>query len=604
MSTPELRQGTMIADRYRLKEYKGSGSFGEVWKAEDTELGLDVAIKLYISLDQNGQSEFKDEYKVAYGLSHENLLTAQYYGVWEHRPYLIMKYCENGNASALAGNADEATIWRFLHDVSAGLRYLHGLEPPVVHQDIKPENILRDDQGRFLITDFGISRKMRNTMRKQSQRVRSSGAIPYMGPERFAANPVTVNASDIWSLGVSAYELAMGDLPFMGQGGAMLKAGAELPNIDTNKYSKDLNDVIRACMAKEPWDRPTAERLEKYTAARLSGDMTPWATQSEQPQSTVRVDNEQTMRDGGDIGATIPAGTMPQHHAPSAKDVVDESAESGYSKSQRKSKKMVVGIIATIIVVAVGAGAAWYFLYGDGKKAKVADEEAAPVVELFDKLTASASRDIAVATNDEYEPLLSAASRIDSLGVLIEDNMFMEDSIPAVEKLVAAYNDKAEPAIDAWMRAANTQYEIAEDLPAAIEYYNIASSLYLRVPDCIVVSRETSNRAYEAVRTLERTTQCPAVYMAVTKCGLSADGRSVEVEYNGLTTRIIRDVPIHYVLYDRTLGDVSQPLGQGEATISIEPGTGHRLVIDVPEGTEATAISMSAAGKVFYNTKP
>ena len=51
MSTPELKQGTMIADRYRLKEYKGSGSFGEVWKAEDTELGLDVAIKLYISLE-------------------------------------------------------------------------------------------------------------------------------------------------------------------------------------------------------------------------------------------------------------------------------------------------------------------------------------------------------------------------------------------------------------------------------------------------------------------------------------------------------------------------------------------------------------------------
>lgn len=599
MSTSELKPNMKIADRYILKEYKGSGSFGEVWKAEDSELGIDVAIKLYISLDQSGQSEFKDEYKVAYGLSHENLLTAQYYGVWEHRPYLIMKYCENGNASALAGNADEATIWRFIHDVSAGLRYLHAQEPPIVHQDIKPENILRDDRGRFLITDFGISRKMRNTMRKQSQRVRSSGAIPYMGPERFAANPVTVNASDIWSLGVSAYELAMGDLPFMGQGGAMLKAGAELPNIDTENFSKDLNDVIRACLAKEPWDRPSAERLEKYTAARLAGDMTPWETPSEQPQSTVRTDSEKTIREGGDIGATIPAGTVPQHKTPSAKEVVENEMKIGKSK-----KMMIVSIIAAVIVVAVGAGAAWYFIFKDDKKAKVADEEAAPVVELFDKLVASASHDIAVATNDEYEPLLSAASRIDSLGMLIEDNPFMDDSVPAVEKLVTAYNDKAEPAIDAWLRAANSQYEVAEDLPAAIEYYNIASALHLRVPDCITVSGEMTNRVYEAVSTLERTTQCPAVYMAVTKCGLSADGRSVEVEYNGLTMRTIDNVAIHYVLYDRTSGDVSQPLDQGDATVSIEPGTGHKLVIDVPEGTEATAISLSAGGKVFYNTKP
>ena len=599
MSTPELKPNMIIADRYILKKYIGSGSFGEVWEAEDSELAIDVAIKLYISLDQSGQSEFKDEYKVAYGLSHENLLTAQYYGVWEHRPYLIMKYCENGNASALAGKADEATIWRFIHDVSAGLRYLHSQEPPIVHQDIKPENILRDDRGRFLITDFGISHKMRNTMRKQSQRVRSSGAIPYMGPERFAANPVTVNASDIWSLGVSAYELATGDLPFMGQGGAMLKAGAEIPNIDIDKFSKDLNYVIRACMAKEPWDRPTAEYLEKYTAARLAGDKTPWEAATEQSQSTVRTDNEKTIREGGDIGATIPAGTVPQRKTPSAKEVVENEMKIGKSK-----KMMIVSIIAAVIVIAVGAGAAWYFIFENDKKTKVADEDAAPVVALFDKLVASTSRDIAVATNDEYEPLLSAASRIDSLGVLIDDNRFMKDSVTAVERLVAAYNDKAEPAIDAWLRAANTQYEVAEDLPAAIEYYNIASSLYLCVPDCISVSSETTNRAYEAISALEAATQCPAVYMAVTKCGLSADGRSVEVEYNGLTTRMINGVSIHYVLYDRTTGDVTQPLDQGDAVVSIEPGVGHKLVIDVPEGTAASAISMSAAGKVFYNTKP
>ena len=290
---------------------------------------------------------------------------------------------------------------------------------------------------------------------------------------------------------------------------------------------------------------------------------------------------------------------MPQRKTPSAKEVVENEMKIGKSK-----KMMIVSIIAAVIVIAVGAGAAWYFIFENDKKTKVADEDAAPVVALFDKLVASTSRDIAVATNDEYEPLLSAASRIDSLGVLIDDNRFMKDSVTAVERLVAAYNDKAEPAIDAWLRAANTQYEVAEDLPAAIEYYNIASSLYLRVPDCVSVSNGTTNRAYEAISTLERTTQCPAVYMAVTKCGLSADGRSVEVEYNGLTTQTISNISIHYILYDRTTGDVTQPLDQGDAVVSIEPGPGHKLVIDVPEGTAASAISMSAAGKVFYNTKP
>lgn len=157
MYGPELKQGTTIASRYILKEYKGSGSFGEVWLAEDSELGIDVAIKLYISLDLKGQDEFKEEYKVAYGLSHENLLTAQYYSVWDHRPYLIMKYCSRGSAGSIGGYASEADIWKFIHDVANGLKYLHAQEPPIVHQDIKPENILIDEQGNYLITDFGIS---------------------------------------------------------------------------------------------------------------------------------------------------------------------------------------------------------------------------------------------------------------------------------------------------------------------------------------------------------------------------------------------------------------------------------------------------------------
>ena len=267
----EIDVGTIVDNRYILKEYKGCGSFGEVWLAFDKELEIDVAIKLYISLDKKGQDEFKSEYKIAFGLNHQNLLTAQHYGVWNRRPYLIMKYCSCGSANDLAGNiSDEKIIWRFIHDVAAGLKFLHGLETPIVHQDIKPENILIDDQGTYLITDFGVSLKLRSTLRKQSKRAAESGAIAYMGPERFVKNPIAVKASDIWSLGVSIYEMATGELPFCGQGGGMLNAGAEIPDLDTSRWSKNLNEVMRACLAKGTWDRPTAEKLEDYAKLMLN----------------------------------------------------------------------------------------------------------------------------------------------------------------------------------------------------------------------------------------------------------------------------------------------------------------------------------------------
>lgn len=267
----ELKSGTKIKDRYTLKEFKGSGSFGEVWLAHDEILDSDVAIKIYISLDPRGVEEFKSEYITTQGIYHPNLLTTSYFDVWDQRPYLVMKYCEKGSSTALAGQMDEYDLWQFIHDVAAGLKHLHSLPEPIIHQDIKPDNILIDETNHYLITDFGISKKMRSTMRKQSKRAVGAGATAYMGPERFDSDPSPVKASDIWSLGASIYELATGQLPFSGLGGGMQKNGAELPLLD-NKWSKDMNMVMQSCLAKETWDRPTAEQLEKYADSILKGE--------------------------------------------------------------------------------------------------------------------------------------------------------------------------------------------------------------------------------------------------------------------------------------------------------------------------------------------
>ena len=256
----ELKVGDIIKQRYTLVQFLGSGSFGEVWLAHDLMTGRDVALKIYLSLDPAGVEEFQREYSNSADLSSPYLLTPEYFDVHNRRPFLVMKFCENGSSSKLSGQISEDRLWTFIHDVASGLEVLHSQSDPIVHQDIKPDNILVDSNGHFLITDFGISKRLRATMRRQSKRDVSSGAMPYMAPERFESMSKLNPASDIWSLGASIYELATGELPLNGFGGSMLKHGAEVPSLGSS-VSQSLNGLMMACLSPDFSYRPTAKEI-------------------------------------------------------------------------------------------------------------------------------------------------------------------------------------------------------------------------------------------------------------------------------------------------------------------------------------------------------
>ena len=266
-------EGYLLDNRYQFERYIGSGTFGEVWVAVDKATDLEVAIKVYISMDETGFQEFKKEFQISFELNHSNLLHANYLGVNadDKRPYLVMPFCPNGSVSSHIGSMSEADLWRFIRDVASGLAYLHSKNPPIIHQDIKPDNILILRNGDFVITDFGISKQLRATLRKSAKSLNSAGAISYMGPEKFSKQYQAVKASDVWSMGASIFELATGELPFCGMGGSLLKQGADMPELP-EEYSETLNMVCQACMTKETWNRPTAQQIADFATKYINGE--------------------------------------------------------------------------------------------------------------------------------------------------------------------------------------------------------------------------------------------------------------------------------------------------------------------------------------------
>lgn len=252
-----LSSNQMFHNRYLLVELMGSGASAEVWKALDTKAGnLAIALKIYTSdvskQGTYGLTVFQKEFTTVFNMTHTNLLRPSGYDICDGCPYLTMQFCENGSAAPMVGRMDEKELLHFLHDVAAGLEYLH--DHNIIHQDIKPDNVLVDDNCNFLLTDFGISKKA------NASEETIGGTKAYMAPEVYTGR--TTKESDIWSLGATAFELLTGNPPF-GENGGLAETQGESMGALPIKLQPQVKQLIKLMLDANQTKRPSASLIRR-----------------------------------------------------------------------------------------------------------------------------------------------------------------------------------------------------------------------------------------------------------------------------------------------------------------------------------------------------
>jgi eukaryotic-like serine/threonine-protein kinase len=269
--------GLTFGGRYELASRIAIGGMGEVWEATDLVIGRPVAIKIlkdeYLG-DPGFLERFRAEARHAALVNHEGIANVYDYGEEDGSAFLVMELVPGEPLSSILERHHALPPDRVLDVVAQTAMALHAAHAAgLVHRDIKPGNLLVTPDGRVKITDFGIARITDQVPLTATGQV--MGTVQYLSPEQASGQPASP-ATDIYSLGIVAYEALAGHRPFTGESQvaiAMAQINDTAPDLP-HTVPEPIRRLVFACIAKTPSDRPTtAALLARAAQALRRGDV-------------------------------------------------------------------------------------------------------------------------------------------------------------------------------------------------------------------------------------------------------------------------------------------------------------------------------------------
>jgi eukaryotic-like serine/threonine-protein kinase len=340
--------GKRLNGRYKIIEKIGGGGMANVYLARDMILERDVAIKV-LRLDFSGDEQFikrfRREAQAATSLNHENIVNIYDVGEDEGIYYIVMEYVRGTTLKQYIQQHAPLSVPKALNIMAQLVSAIsHAHQNRIVHRDIKPQNILINEDGMIKVTDFGIAIALSSTTITQTNSV--LGSVHYLSPEQ-ARGGIATEKSDIYSLGIVMFELLTGRLPFSGESAVSivlkhLQAETPSPKAWNPSIPQSVENIILKATAKDPFHRyQSAEEMEEDIRTALNPE------RLNEKKFTI-VDDEEATK-------AVPIIKNINHIQDKKQTIVHDSLkkEKETEKQPKKKKKWVIWLVSLFMFLVV-----------------------------------------------------------------------------------------------------------------------------------------------------------------------------------------------------------------------------------------------------------